>query len=403
MFMERLGMSPLWAVGFVGFLIGACAEDKTVSSTDGSTVAGEMSTPDAGDGDDGFTPDGSSAADGAVADGAGSAANIYFSFVINCHDFVNADSSADTLLKAMGIFKKYGVKGDFYLTASLAQTYEAKRPDVLAALKQDQMGLGFHQRAPHPYTMSTTNAYQALRQASDPVAAVYAVESQRLDLVTGELIPGEPGGLLYLKSIFGYSPTIASPSYLSDAKANEKPVRDAAIELYYNEGARMIVVEHEGGTPKDVPYRYDGKLLRRPSHFSVTRWDSSDGTLKDQFWWNMMSSPQAADYDPIKRFEALLTDYPADSRPYFAQTLIHENNYYMANTPWGPIYYEDKDKTVEKKPPFDLSATASWIKTRSQSEQGIIWQKYEDLVAYLASHPRVKIVIAQDVVKMATP
>jgi hypothetical protein len=251
--------------------------------------------------------------------------------------------------------------------------------------------------------MSTTSAFQALRQATDPTAAVYAVESQRLDLVTGELIPNEPGGVLYLKSVFGYAPTIASPSYLSNAKAEEKPLRDAAIELYYSEGSRMIVVEHEGGTPKDQPYRYDGKLLRRPSHFSVTRWDSADGKVKEQFWWNMLTSKYAAEFDPIKQFEKLLADFPEDGKPYFAQSLIHEGNYYVKNTPWAPVYYEDQGKTIEKKPPFDLNATASWVYPREQSEVDLIWQKYEDLVAYLASHPRVKVVIAQDVVKMATP
>jgi hypothetical protein len=39
------------------------------------------------------------------------------------HDFVNLDGSADTVLRLVDLFERYGVRGDFYLTAPMVALY----------------------------------------------------------------------------------------------------------------------------------------------------------------------------------------------------------------------------------------------------------------------------------------
>lgn len=371
-----------------------CGDSATPKGSDASVMA------------DGRPSDGPVAPDARADDGSHSdsqqtnESTIYFTFAINCHDWLNIDQSNATLNALVDIFEKYGVKADFYFTPTLGHYYEDNHPELIARLISTQMGIGFHLRAPHPYGHTTTALYAKLRAAADPAAAIYDVESQRLDLTTGELIADQPGGLLYIKKLFGISPSVASPSYLGN-QGSDKALLEAAYELYYQEGARMIVANHEGGTSLDNPYAYAGKMLKRPSHFSVTRWDSADGKHTDSFWWNHMSDQYAADFDPTQRLKDEIAKLPTSGGPLFGQSLIHENNYYLANTPWGPIFYEDKNKTIEKSPPFDLSATAPWIKARDQADQTAILQKYEALVAYVASQPRIKVITAKQVVELA--
>ena len=74
----------------------------------------------------------------------------YITFVVNVHDFVNVDESADTLLRLIGIFERYGVRGDFYLTGPQVYAYLEHRPDVIARLKDSGMTISYHVRPPHP-------------------------------------------------------------------------------------------------------------------------------------------------------------------------------------------------------------------------------------------------------------
>jgi peptidoglycan/xylan/chitin deacetylase (PgdA/CDA1 family) len=361
---------------------------------------------DAGSSSDTTLSDGTATPDASTDDLQSSDSNgtaestIYFTFAVNCHDWLNIDKSNATLDALIDIFEKYGVKGDFYFTPTLGHYYEENHPELIQRLISTKMGIGFHLRAPHPYGHTTTALYTKLREAADPAAVVYEVESQRLDLTTGELIADQPGGLLYMKKLFGFAPSVATPSYLGGQGA-DKAVRNAAYDLYYKEGARMIVANHEGGSSLENPYAYEGKMLKRPSHFSVTRWDSQNGNIKDAFWWNHMDDQYASDFDPVQRLKDEIAKLPTTGGVLFGQSLIHENNYYMANTPWGPIFYEDKNKTTEKSPPFDLSATAPWLKDRTQADQDAILANYDALVAYASSHPRIKIVTAKQVVELA--
>lgn len=60
----------------------------------------------------------------------------YITFVINVHDTVHVNESAETILRLIGIYEKYGVRGDFYLTAPITALYSQQRPDVIERLQK---------------------------------------------------------------------------------------------------------------------------------------------------------------------------------------------------------------------------------------------------------------------------
>ncbi len=312
----------------------------------------------------------------------------YMTFAINVHDFKNLDESADTLHHLIDIFERYGVRGDFYFTAPMVHFYEERRPDIIERLKDSAMTISYHVRPPHPLVAGFDGRLWGL-SAEEREQMLRDYETYRLDMTTGGLLRDEPGGYSYVKAVFGRAPVVAS---VPSARW-----RDVALPLFAEMGARMTVIYHETGTKPDQPFEWTHGLLIRPSDFSVTRW-SVPGGPQDAFWWNQLDTPYADAYNPRKRLQRLLNDW-AHERPPFITALIHENNFYRRGaTPWAFVYYEDRQKTRPKSPPYDLNAPdASRPRTPENEEQ--IWVAYEELVQYAAEH--LCVVTSEDIVEMA--
>jgi len=312
----------------------------------------------------------------------------YITFVVNVHDFVNVDESADTLLRLIGIFERYGVRGDFYLTGPQVYAYLEHRPDVIARLKDSGMTISYHVRPPHPAIPGFDRVLSGL--SPDEVREVFRdYETYRLDLRTGRLLRDQPGGFTLLTQIFGHPPVVASvPS---------PKWRDAILPVYAELGARMTLLYHETGTDPAEPFQWVHGLLVRPSDFSITRW-RAPGTQKELFWWNMISGPLGKFYDPLERLHEELSrwNYP---RPPFITVLIHENNFYRKGyTPWLSIFYRDIKRRIPREPPYDLDAPDP-SSPRSPEEREAIWRAYEALVAYAAEN--LCVVTSEDIVRMA--
>ena len=142
-------------------------------------------------------------------------------------------------------------------------------------------------------------------------------------------------------------------------------------------------------------------MLVRPSDFSVTRTTSIDGS--ENFWWNFMSKPNAADYNPAKMLQAQLAEWETHNygRAPFITSLIHENNYYRSGPEsWTGFYFEmnSSKKGNPLPPPFDLNAPDP-SRARTAEDKAAIFAAYEELVAYAAAHLRV--VTSEDIVEMA--
>ena len=319
----------------------------------------------------------------------------YMTFVINVHDTGHVGESAATILRLIGIFERYGVRGEFYLTADMVRLYAADYPEVLDRLKATGMGISYHVRAPHPLTAGFDQALQGLSGAQ-LTRALRDYETYRLDPATGGLIRSEAGGYQYVASMLGTKPvTVGLPT-------DDPRLKQAALDVYREMGATAAVFNHESGTKPDQPFEYRGGLLARPTDFSITRWTAPTMSVKsganEPFWWNMLSGAHAEEYNPTRRLQEQMAAWKTP-RPAFTNSLIHENNFYRSGAEsWTLRYYADEEKSAPLTPPFNLAAPDP-SKPRSQSDQDAIWTAYEEMVAYAAGHTAV--VTAGDIVQLA--
>lgn len=312
----------------------------------------------------------------------------YITFAINVHDFRHITESAETLLKLIAIFEKYRVKGDFYLTGPMADLYAQQRPDVIQKLKESGMTISYHQRPPHPLYMGFDSRLKGL--SDDAIKSLLRdYETYKLDLATGELQRDYPGGYTYLAQLMGRKPVVAT------APNDDPRVKKIAWQLYRELGAQMTVIYHESGTKLDTPFEWVEGLLVRPSDFSVTRW-KTERVPHEQFWWNMLDTPHAADYNPTNYLKKKLSEWRGP-RPPFITVLIHEDNFFRrGGTSWESIYYGPNRQPLA--PPYNLNAPDP-SQPRGQQSQELIWNAYEALVAYAAMN--LSVVTSEDIVAMA--
>jgi len=312
----------------------------------------------------------------------------YITFAINTHDILHPNESADTLLRLISIFEKYNVRGDFYLTAPMVHLYSQQRPDVIDRLRESGMTISYHIRPPHPVYSGFDDRLGDLDDA--PLAeTLREYETYRLDMASGDLIYEEPGGYSFVADTFGQPPVVVS-------LPNER-YRSQGLPIFAELGAQMTVTYHESGTDPEQPFEWRDGLLIRPSDFSITRWPSPDKPESSAFWWNMLDTPIADLYNPTTHLQTQLAEWEGE-RPPFITVLIHENNYYRrGGTPFTFIYWADKDKTQPLSPPFDLDAPDA-SRPRTGANQDAIWEAYEEIIAYAATH--LSVVTSEDIVNL---
>lgn len=309
----------------------------------------------------------------------------YMTFVINTHDWNHVTESADTLLRFIALFEKYDVRGDFYLTAPTVEAYVKQRPDVIERLKNSAMTISYHIRPPHPAYPGFDNRLKKLDDKTlEQTLRDY--ETYRLDLATGDLDKRAPGGYTYVAQVFGRKPVVASPM------SNDPRIRKTLLKIYAEMGAQMQVLYHEEGTAMDQPLVQQDGLWVRPSDFSITRIRMDDG--RENFWWNLMGTPRASEFDPTTMLKNQLAKWNAPRAP-FITSLIHEDNLYGSGTGWAGIYYANGDQTQPLAPPYNLNAPDT-SKPRSAESQNAIWQAYETMLAYASKN--LCVITSQDIV-----
>jgi len=321
---------------------------------------------------------------------AGSAAakppKAYMTFAVNVHDWVHMDESADTIVRLVGIFRKYKVRGDFYLSAPTVAAYAKKRPDAIKAILAGGMTVSYHVRPPCPIYIGFDEKLKVMDQPT-LARTVRAYETFGLDLATGDLQRDQPGGYAYVTQVFGKPPVCVSP------QSDDRRIKQAVNAVYREMGAKMVIQYHETGTPLDRPFEYLDGLLIRPSDFSITH--VKDG---NNFWWNRIKSRRSDKYDPTAQLKVELSAWQA-TRPPFITSLIHENNFYRQGPEsWKAYYMEDTKSKTPRQPPYDLNAPDE-SRPRPQREQDSIWQAYERMVAYAAAN--LVVATSEDIVKLA--
>jgi acetyl esterase/lipase len=314
-------------------------------------------------------------------------------FVVNVHDWVHVDESADTIIHLVDIFEKYNARGDFYFTAEVTRQYAEKRPDVIERIKKSNMTVSYHVRPPHPLYTGFDKQLKGLSDA-ELYQTLLDYETYALDLSTGQLDRSRAGGYTYVAQVFGRKP-VAVPV------PNDNPrIKETAQKVYASLGAQMTLLYHESGADINLPFQYVNGLLVRPSDFSVTRVQTQNG---ENFWWNMLALPGGNQYQPATLLQTGLADWQSHNYPRapFVTALIHENNFYRAGAEaWTGIYFKTKkNKNVAPlSPPYDLNA-ADPSTPRSEAEQQSIWDAYAALVAYAAAN--MQVVTSEDILLIA--
>lgn len=316
--------------------------------------------------------------------------DVAFTFVVNCHDWVNLSDSAATLDRLASIYEKHGVHGEFYFTAPLFFRYMQSHPLVLLHLVLGGHTISYHYRPPHPCYFR--GAVTTQLEAMPLVERTYEIafnEVRELDLSTGSYTTNW-GGFFGMSWLTGITPVTVGAGQVSQS------LGETLRYVLRLGGARTCVYFHESGSRQSHPLFYRAGLLERPADFSITRWSINGGG--ENFWWNhIQKTSTASEGDPSQRLLQTVDALPQGTL-HFGHSLVHENNYYFSGTPWGPVYYQDSQKTQPKSPPFNLAATAPWAKARSQSQQDRIWSAYDDLVRTAATHPRIAVMTAKDIV-----
>ncbi|MHB8793446.1 MAG: hypothetical protein ACYC6O_08945 [Thermoleophilia bacterium] len=375
---------------------GSGADDSAGPSETGDSIFDEAGSANRSEGMDG--------ASGGDAGGSGTYTTFdrtapgYITFAINVHDTVHVSESADTIMRLIGIYEKYGVRGDFYLTAPIVQAYSRERPEVIERLKNSDMTISYHVRPPHPLYAGFDQSLQG-QEGAALAATLRDYETYALDLTTGGLLRDEPGGYTYVADIFGRDPVCAP------VPSKNPEVKSAGQQLYASLGARMTILYHEEGTDPEEPFVWVNGLLVRPSDFSITRWDAPGEKQSEKgeepFWWNMLTTPNASEYDPTVYLQEQLAGWNTAvvGRPPLITSLIHENNFARSGPEgWTAFYFTGGDKSRPMSPPFDLTRPESSA-PRSIEEQEAIWAAYEEMVAWASANLRV--VTSEDIVTMA--
>lgn len=291
----------------------------------------------------------------------------YVTFVINTHDWVNPQASADTLKHIVDLHEKYNIPVDIYLTDPIARAYEKDAPDLIKRLKTSSLvAVSYHTRPPTPYY---SGFHEELFDGLSNQAlydALYKYETHALDLSTGGTTD-EAGGYAHLKDMMGYAPFV-----VTDAVGNT-PLNKTLARIYKDMGA-IFSVSH--GDDLKLGMELNG-LLIRPETVEVKAYEKiADGMSAGDILAEALSQAKAADAD--KKFINLKW---------------HEQNFYSTGTPWAGPYYlyvaEGGSRHGPLNAPYDLSRVSLGWAWQDEATQAKEWAAYEDLLKAVSAEDSV--------------
>ncbi len=333
---------------------------------------------------------------------------VYLNFAINCHDWVDPDLSSAVVLRAARFLAKHGLKADFYATGPLYRAWEQGAPGTIEELNELGMGLGYHHRPPHPTFYKHERLQEIIGMSpEDAFLAFERLESEELDLRTGNTVAGRPGGFRGAEKRAGRPPLVLG--------AGTAPPHLMAIDrqVLRMMGARSVVAFHSQGE-QEYPLLWWQGLLARPSDFSIVRVPMNSrqrrakknvlprgvgaGEESGSFWWNAINDPESRQHRPAKYLERKLGEMQTDRITYIT-SLIHEDDWYKIGSSFNAIYYEDRTRRTTRTPPFDIEGTPG-APPKKAADTEKIWQWWEELVAFAAGDPRVRVVTTADLLEM---
>ena len=287
----------------------------------------------------------------------------YIQFTLNVHDWVNPEHSIETAKKTIEIHEKYNIPIDIYLTGTITEIYLEQAPELISMLKSsDVVTISYHFRAPMP--AYTGFDYIGLDEMNDEelYETLLNYEEHKLDLETGEYDEDEKGGYQLVKDTIGYAPIAVG------APTNNPDVAKILYKIYKEKGAFLGIVHErviEFGEKKN-------DLFLRPEDVEIKWYEENRRHMKEGLTAEELIKERTA-------------GIPKEGS--FINIKMHENNYYVQDTPFWPVYWTDSKKTTPLEPPYDLDAANGVITFRNEDYQDAMWEFYEDAVSYVADNP----------------
>jgi hypothetical protein len=305
-------------------------------------------------------------------------AKAYVQFCINVHDWGHASESGELMTRLATMFNKYKVKGDFYVNGFMADKFQ-DNSSAVAAIKSQTLSYAI--RPPHPL-YNGFNGVLAGLSGDELEQKIKDYETYAIDMKTGKLNRDKPGGFALSKQVFGTTPTACT------ALIKDGTIKKAAMKVYKDMGAKVVVAFHEEESDKDNPWEKKGDMIVRPSNIGLTKF--TDGKQ----WWNTVAQGEGG--DPLTELKSRLNGWNGGTP--FVTALIHDNNFYrFGPESWTMMYFQDKGKNTPATTPYDTSAK-DLSRARTTKEQNAIWSAYEELVDWAAQN--CKVVTSADLVRM---
>lgn len=280
-------------------------------------------------------------------------------FSLNMQDFSYPHLSSNVLDRALTLHESLGVPVDVFLTTTMVDMYESNCPALFNRLLTSPVAaLAYHTRPPVPYRVNYDWTTPGLTSLSSN--AVFTVvtnyETHGLDLITGQPTAA-PGGYKKLRDLAGYSPFIVGV-------ATENPIQGPVQTAFSSLGARISVAH---GSIANLTNKARFGMFTKPEQIDLRLFETNHDGLASAV---ILSNAFAA---------ARLSNGAAP--PYFVGVKMHDNDFFASNSAWVTVYQDGPHV-----PPWSNAYT---LKSGliSAAEQTNMWQRYEDMVHYVAANP----------------
>jgi hypothetical protein len=299
----------------------------------------------------------------------------YVLFVLNVHDWVFPEKSAEVVERTIEIHEKYKVPVEIYITDPVFQYYVESKPELVEKLKSSEyVTVSYHLRPPMPaYDDRFDNIGLMNMDEEEMYDTLLEYEEHKLDLETG-LVLDEPGGYQFMKDIIGYAP-------ITVGSGDIKKVLD---QIYFEKGAKMAAVNEKESKLGDVR----NSLYVRPQQVEIKLYEENNPYMRGSV-------------TPESIVQKALNDYTGNAEQVFMNIKMHENNYYTEGTSWSPTYFAGSGFENPLEAPYDISVSAEQTKLRSEEYTDSMWELYEATVWYIANNPEeYQVVGPNDVLEM---
>ncbi len=283
----------------------------------------------------------------------------YTLFILNVHDWVFADESAEAVERVLDIHEELGVRVDVYVTDPVLQGWLVEAPYLIDRLRSsDVAAVSYHLRPPHPHYDGFDWLGLSDMEAEDRYQTIARYEEHAIDLETGQTRI-EPGGYTLLGELMGYPPPSVGIGSLMETTSRIYSERGATFGVDHSEDVIEL------GETKNA-------LYIRPEHVAIELYDWSDDT----------------DACPVLSGEiaSFEQDSGVPTGAAFVAIKWHENNFYTDSSPWKPIYFVNGDTEQPRDPPWDPRAFEGEVAVVNTLFQEQRWDLYTSAVRCVAEN-----------------